>query len=99
MGEIEVRGRDAIAFVNRLCSNDASKLVDGQAQYSALTTPAGTVVDDLLVYRFRAEPLLLVVNASTTDKAWDRLNSHQRDARVALTHRSPAFRQLAPQRP
>ncbi|HEY6927589.1 MAG TPA: hypothetical protein VI653_29200, partial [Steroidobacteraceae bacterium] len=54
MGEIEVRGADAIAFVNRLVSNDASKLVDGQAQYSALTTPAGTVIDDLLVYRFSA---------------------------------------------
>ena len=49
MGEIEVRGSDAVRFVNRLCSNDASKLVDGQAQYSALTTEQGTVVDDLLV--------------------------------------------------
>ena len=68
MGEIEVRGPDAVAFVNRLCSNDASKLIDGQAQYSALTTEQGTVVDDLLVYRFGAEHLLLVVNASTTEK-------------------------------
>src|ERR1041385_257376 len=74
MGEIEVRGPDAIAFVNRLCSNDASKLVDGQAQYSALTTDAGTVVDDLLVYRFAADHLLLVVNASTTDKDWAWIN-------------------------
>ncbi len=49
MGEIDVRGPRAIPFVNRLVSNDASKLVDGQAQYSALTTPEGTVVDDLLV--------------------------------------------------
>ncbi len=52
MGEIDVKGPDAIPFVNRLVSNDASKLVDGQAQYSALTTPEGTVIDDLLVYRF-----------------------------------------------
>src|ERR1043166_432290 len=49
MGEIDVRGRDAIPFVNRLVSNDAANLVDGQAQYSALTTPEGTVIDDLLV--------------------------------------------------
>src|ERR1700704_1155943 len=58
MGEIEVRGRDSIPFVNRLVSNDASKLIDGQAQYSALTTPAGTVIDDLLVYRFAENHLL-----------------------------------------
>src|ERR1044072_9860739 len=79
MGEIEVRGPGAIAFVNRLCSNDASKLVDGQAQYSALTTEQGTVVDDLLVYRFGPEHLLLVVTASTTDKDWGWTNSHQAD--------------------
>ena len=68
MGEIDVRGLDAVAFVNGLVSNDASKLVDGQAQYSALTTPEGTVIDDLLVYRFAEDHLLLVVNAGTTDK-------------------------------
>jgi len=99
MGEIEVRGPGAIAFVNRLCSNDASKLVDGQAQYSALMTPGGTVVDDLLVYRFGPERLLLVVNASTTDKDWDWLNSHKGDEGVTLTNRSADFCQLALQGP
>jgi aminomethyltransferase len=99
MGEIEVRGPDAIALVNRLCSNDASKLVDGQAQYSALTTPAGTVVDDLLVYRFGPEHLLLVVNASTTEKDWDWITSHKRDERVTLTNRSADFCQIALQGP
>src|SRR2546421_11781128 len=87
-GEVVVRGPDSIALVNRLCSNDASKLVDGQAQYSALTTPAGTVVDDLLVYRFGPEHLLLVVNASTTAKDWDWIVSHKGDADAALTNRS-----------
>src|SRR5205823_901772 len=99
MGEIEVRGADAIAFVNRLCSNDASKLVDGQAQYSALTTEAGTVVDDLLVYRFAEDHLLLVVNASTTDKDWDWLNAHRGDEQVELKNRSAEFCQLAVQGP
>jgi aminomethyltransferase len=99
MGEIEVRGADAVAFVNRLCSNDASKLVDGQAQYSALTTERGTVVDDLLVYRFGPERLLLVVNASTTEKDWDWITSHQRDERVELTNRSADFCQIALQGP
>jgi len=50
--------------------NDVTKLVDGQAHYSALMTPEGTVVDDLLVYRFNQDHLLLVVNAGTTDKDW-----------------------------
>ncbi|HVF66199.1 MAG TPA: glycine cleavage system aminomethyltransferase GcvT [Pyrinomonadaceae bacterium] len=99
LGEIEVQGPDAIAFVNRLCSNDASKLVDGQAQYSALTTERGTVVDDLLVYRFGPENLLLVVNASTTEKDWDWITSHKRDERVELTNRSADFCQIAIQGP
>src|SRR6187549_764756 len=68
MGEIWVEGPDAIAFVNRLTTNDVTKLVDGQAHYSALTNENGGVVDDLLVYRFDQDKLLLVVNASTTDK-------------------------------
>jgi aminomethyltransferase len=99
MGEIEVRGPGAIAFVNRLCSNDASKLVDGQAQYTALTTERGTVVDDLLVYRFGPEDLLLVVNASTTDKDWDWINSHRGDEDVRLANRSADFCQIALQGP
>ncbi len=99
MGEIEVAGPDAIPFVNRLCSNDASKLVDGQAQYSALTTERGTVVDDLLVYRFGPERLLLVVNASTTDKDWDWVSSRKRGEDVRLTNRSADFCQIALQGP
>jgi len=99
MGEIEVRGADAIPFVNRLCSNDAAKLVDGQAHYSALTTPAGTVVDDLLVYRFAADHLLLVVNASTTEKDWEWINRHRGGESVELTNRSADFCQIAVQGP
>ncbi|MGB8507688.1 MAG: glycine cleavage system aminomethyltransferase GcvT [Pyrinomonadaceae bacterium] len=99
MGEIEVHGADAIPFVNRLCSNDVTKLVDGQAHYSALTTERGTVVDDLLVYRFNPEHLLLVVNASTTDKDWDWINSHLHGEDVRLTNRSADFCQLALQGP
>ena len=99
MGEIEVRGHEAISFVNRICSNDASKLVDGQAHYSAFTTPQGTVVDDLLVYRFGPEHLLLVVNASTTEKDWDWIQSHRGGANVELTNRSADFCQIALQGP
>jgi glycine cleavage system T protein (aminomethyltransferase) len=99
MGEIDVRGADAIAFVNRLTSNDASKLVDGQAQYSALTTPDGTVIDDLLVYRFAADHLLLVVNAGTTDKDWEWIKSHHAGENVELRNASAEYCQIALQGP
>src|SRR5207244_12095806 len=88
MGEIDVRGLDAVAFVNGLVSNDASKLVDGQAQYSALTTPEGTVIDDLLVYRFAEDHLLLVVNAGTTDKDWEWICSHRAGERFDVRNAS-----------
>lgn len=99
MGEIDVRGEDAIAFVNRLTSNDVAKLVDGQAQYSALTTPAGTVIDDLLVYRLAARHLLLVVNAGTTDKDWEWIRSHHAGESVELRNASSEYCQLALQGP
>src|SRR5687767_525960 len=60
MGEIEIAGRDALAAVQRVSSNDASKLQVGQAQYSGLLTPQGTFVDDLLVYRLGPAHFLLV---------------------------------------
>src|SRR5467141_2292622 len=84
MGEVDVRGAHAVTVVNGLVSNDASKLVDGQAQYSALTTPEGTVIDDLLVYRFAEDHLLLVVNAGPTDKDWNWITSHHGEENVEL---------------
>ena len=99
MGEIDVRGADAIALVSYLTSNDPSKLVDGQAQYSALTTPEGTVVDDLLVYRFADDHLLLVVNAGTTEKDWDWITSHRRNEAAELRNVSSDYCQLAIQGP
>jgi aminomethyltransferase len=99
MGEIDVRGPDAIPFVNRLTSNDVTKLIDGQAQYSALTTPEGTVIDDLLVYRFAADHLLLVVNAGTTEKDWNWITSHHGDENVTLKNVSAEFCQIAIQGP
>ncbi len=99
MGEIDVNGTDAIRFVNSITSNDASKLIDGQAQYSALTTPEGTVVDDLLVYRLAADHLLLVVNAGTTDKDWEWIKSHHRGEDVALRNASAEYCQIALQGP
>ena len=99
MGEVDVRGPDAVAFVNGLVSNDASKLVDEQAQYSALTTPEGTVIDDLLVYRFAEDHLLLVVNAGTTDKDWDWISSHRENEDIELRNVSDNYCQIALQGP
>jgi aminomethyltransferase len=72
MGEIWFRGTGALAAVQHVTMNDASRLKDGQAQYSALLTPEGCFVDDLLVHRMSENDYLLVVNASNTDKdfAW-----------------------------
>src|SRR5205814_4266002 len=99
MGEIDVRGADAISFVNRLVSNDTAKLIDGQAQYSALTTPEGTVIDDLLVYRLAVDHLLLVVNASTTEKDWEWIKSHHAGESLELNNVSADYCQLALQGP
>lgn len=99
MGEIWVEGSDAIDFVNSLTTNDVTKLVDGQAHYSALTNESGGVVDDLLVYRFGPEKLLLVVNAGTTDKDWEWITSNKGDFDVVLTNASADYCQIAIQGP
>lgn len=100
MGEIWVEGPGAIDFVNRLTTNDVTQLVDGQAHYSALTNDGGGVVDDLLVYRFGGEKLLLVVNAGTTEKDWDWIKSHHSDAdNCKLVNASADYCQIAIQGP
>ncbi len=74
MGEIQFRGPGALAAVQQITMNDASRLKDGQAHYSALLTAQGTFVDDILVHRLSENDYLLVVNAGTKDKdyAWMR---------------------------
>jgi aminomethyltransferase len=68
MGQIEIAGSDALAAVQHVTSNDAGRLAIGQAQYSALTTPQGTFVDDVLTYRLANDHYLLVVNAGNIIK-------------------------------
>ena len=74
MGEIQFRGPGALAAIQHITMNDVSRLQDGQAHYSALLTPEGTFVDDILVHRLSPNDYLLVVNAGTKDKdyAWIR---------------------------
>jgi glycine cleavage system T protein (aminomethyltransferase) len=76
MGEFQVTGDHALDLVQHVTSNDASSLADGQAQYSALTTPEGTAVDDLLVYRHAEDHFMLVVNAANIDIDLEWIQSH-----------------------
>jgi aminomethyltransferase len=76
MGEFEVTGPHALDLIQFVTSNDASHLIDGQAQYSALTTSEGTAVDDLLVYRHAQDRFMLVVNAANIDSDLEWIRAH-----------------------
>jgi aminomethyltransferase len=98
MGEIDIRGKEALALVQQVTSNDASKLADGQIQYSGLTTYEGTFVDDVLVHRIQPDHYFLCVNASNSDKdfAWI-VQNNRFDTEVR--NLSPEYTQLAIQGP
>ena len=76
MGEFTVKGAQALDLIQRVTSNDASKLVDGQAQYSCLPNETGGIVDDLLVYKIKENDYLIVVNASNIDKDWNWISKY-----------------------
>src|ERR1019366_4323968 len=100
MGEIEIAGKDALAAVQRISSNDASKLQVGQAQYSGLLTPQGTFVDDLLVYRLAPEHFMLVVNAGNIEKDYAWIVEHIKPAGDAVAvNASARYALLAVQGP
>lgn len=71
MGEFKIEGPNALDLIQRVTSNDASKLIDGQAQYSCLPNDQGGIVDDLLVYKLKDNDYMLVVNASNIEKDWN----------------------------
>jgi len=76
MGQIEIAGADALKAVQHITSNDASRLSINQAHYSALTTPEGTFVDDVLTYRLADDHFMLVVNASNIIKDFHWIADH-----------------------
>ena len=78
MGEFEIHGRQSLELIQLTTANDAAKLVDGQAQYSAMAYPEGTVIDDLLVYRHNREHFMVVVNAANIQKDFEWITSHNR---------------------
>jgi aminomethyltransferase len=71
MGEFKVEGPHALDLIQRITSNDASKLIDGQAQYTCLPNEQGGIVDDLIVYRIKENDYFIVVNASNIEKDWN----------------------------
>jgi aminomethyltransferase len=98
MGQFEVEGEGALAFLQRTTANDVAKLVDGQAQYSAIPMPNGCPVDDVIVYRRSERRYLVVVNAANVEKDWRWLLS-QRPAGCGLHDLSDRFALLALQGP
>src|SRR5918993_2636043 len=101
MGEVEIAGPGALEAVQHISSNDASRLQVGQIQYSALTTPEGTFVDDLLVYRFGPSHYLLVINAGNIDKdvPWITARAKEVSPEVALVNSSDRYALIAVQGP
>ncbi len=100
MGEVFVEGRDAESFLNRVVTNDVSKLAIGQAQYSAMCNELGGIVDDLVIYKRAADRFLVVVNASNTDKDFAHFKDCERKlafADLRVENRSAEFSQIAVQ--
>jgi aminomethyltransferase len=98
MGEFFLKGEKALDLVQKVTSNDASKLIDGKIQYSCLPNGKGGVVDDLLIYRINAEEYMLVVNASNIEKDWNWIKSHNTFG-VEMTNKSDEISLLAVQGP
>jgi aminomethyltransferase len=98
MGEIEVRGPDALKLVNAVTTNDASKLRLGQAQYSALLYAHGGFVDDILVHKVADDHFFLCVNASNQDKDFSHIAAHNRTA-ATVENAGDRYAQLALQGP
>jgi aminomethyltransferase len=98
MGEIWVKGPNALKLLNRVLSNDPGLLSPGKAQYTCFPNGKGGIVDDLIVHQFDEEKYFLVVNASNIQKDWNWLNS-QNFAGAVLENASPRISQLAIQGP
>ena len=98
MGEFFLKGENALALIQKVTSNDASKLVDGKAQYSCLPNNEGGIVDDLIIYKIADNHYMLVVNASNIEKDWNWISSHN-DLGVEMINNSDDYSLLAIQGP
>jgi len=95
MGEILISGKQALDFVQYLTPNNAARLTPDKAQYTALTTPKGTFIDDMLVYCLDEEKYLCVVNAANLDKDHEWIISHKGGFDVSVENQSDSYTQLA----
>lgn len=98
MGEIEVSGKGALAFVQRIATNDVERIVDGQCQYTLLCYQDGGVVDDTILYRYNNDRFLFCVNASNSDKVFEWMQK-QADPSVLVENLSGNYAQIALQGP
>ncbi|MDO6739378.1 glycine cleavage system aminomethyltransferase GcvT [Wenyingzhuangia sp. 2_MG-2023] len=98
MGEFLLEGVDALSLIQKVTTNDASKLKIGDAQYTCMPNENGGIVDDLLVYKVKEETYLLVVNASNIEKDWNWISKHNL-ANVTMKNLSDAYSLLAIQGP
>ncbi len=99
MGDIRLAGPQALAAVQHISMNDASRLAVGQAQYSALLYPQGTFVDDVIVHRLGEDEYLLVINAGTREKDFNWVRDNTRQFDCAVENLSDDFTQIAIQGP
>lgn len=98
MGEFFLKGENALALIQKISSNDASKLVPGKAQYSCMPNADGGIVDDLIIYMIAENEYMLVVNASNIEKDWNWISQHN-DLNVDMENRSEDWSLLAIQGP
>jgi len=99
MGDIHLQGPEALAAVQHISMNDASRLAIGQAQYSALLYPQGTFVDDVIVHRLGEDEYLLVINAGTREKDFNWVRDNTRQFNCRVENLSDDFTQIAIQGP
>ena len=99
MGDIRLHGPEALAAVQHISMNDASRLAVGQAQYSALLYPQGTFVDDVIVHRLGEDDYLLVINAGTREKDFNWVRDNTRQFNCEVEDLSDDFTQIAIQGP
>jgi aminomethyltransferase len=99
MGEVLVKGPDALAYLQKLVTNDVARLADNQVQYTPMCYPDGGTVDDLLIYKRGNEEYFLVINAANIEKDWNWMQENQAGFNVELSNLSDETAELALQGP
>jgi aminomethyltransferase len=99
MGEFYIKGEKAEEFIQHICTNDISKISDGQAQYSCMTNKNGGIIDDLIIYKFSKTEFMLVVNAGNIEKNWNWIKEKNKKFGNRLENKSDQMSLLALQGP